>query len=480
MKKDKVYRLFLLKGDRKNPADAEQTFAKQAAGGRKKGAWTDFHLPEPHAYLWMPERGQDESVTDYRLRIRTWGRRWADKARAIPGSRWTLTDLEWHDVEEVRALAESFLLNLYVFDTYKAEREAAPELAAVEADGFAASDLTELRQRTAEVNWVKSLVEQPVSALNAAAFAREMAAHLQPLGVTAKLWTRKEMEKAGMGGLLGVNRGSVDEPSFTELVYRPADACNDKPLVLVGKGVVFDAGGMNIKTGTYMDDMKTDMAGGAMAAGILALTALRALPLYIVALIPATDNRLNGNALVPGDVVRIGGETSVEIVNTDAEGRLLLADATAYARKHYAPEAIVSMATLTGAASRAIGTKGIVAMQERWPASMLHCLEQASEDVQERYCLFPMWPEYDTELESSVAELKNCGSGAAGMITAAKFVGYFAGKTPFLHLDIAGTAYYGKDESAWKKGATGMGVRWMARFLELWSERSVEGKRKAK
>ncbi len=468
MKRDKVYRLFLLKGDRKT-ADAEQKYVKQAAADHPKGRWTDFHLPEPHAYLWMPERGQDESGTDYLLRVRTWGRRWADKARAVPGSRWTLTDLEWHDPEAVRALAESFLLNLYVFDTYKAERKAVPELAAVEAEGFSAEALADLRVRADEVNWVKSLVEQPVSALNATAFAREMAAHLKPLGVSAKLWTRKEMEKAGMGGLLGVNRGSVDEPSFTELVYKPADARNGKPLVLVGKGVVFDAGGMNIKTGNYMDDMKTDMAGGAMAAGIIALAARQALPLYIVALIPATDNRLNGNALVPGDVVRIGGETSVEIVNTDAEGRLLLADAAAYAQKRYAPAALVSMATLTGAASRAIGTKGIVAMQERCTEDMLRCLAQASEDVQERYCLFPMWPEYDSELDSAVAELKNCGSGAAGMITAAKFVGYFARKTPFLHLDVAGVAYYGKDENAWKKGATGFGVRWMSRFLELWS-----------
>ena len=471
MKNNKVYRLFLLKGNRKNPADAEQMYVKRMAADQPKGSWTDFHLPEPHAYLWLPERGADEARVDYLLRVRTWGRRWADKARALPGSRWALTDLEWQDTEAVRALAESFLLNLYVFDTYKAERKAAPELTAVEAEGVTAADLTAMRERAAEVNWVKSLVEQPVSDLNAAAFAREMAAHLKPLGVTAKLWTRKEMEKAGMGGLLGVNRGSVDEPAFAEFIYKPDNAHNAKPVVLVGKGVVFDAGGMNIKTGSYMDDMKTDMAGGAMAAGILALAAKQALPLYIVALVPATDNRLNGNALVPGDIIRIGGETSVEIVNTDAEGRLLLADATAYAHKHYAPAAIISMATLTGAASRAIGTKGIVAMRERWPEAMAQCLERASEDVQERYCLFPMWPEYDRELESAVAEMKNCGSGVAGMITAAKFVGHFAGKTPFLHLDVAGVAYYDKDESAWRKGATGMGVRWIGRFLELWSKK---------
>lgn len=468
MKKDKVFRLFLVKGGRKAAADAEQTYVRQTSADKPKGSWTDFHLPAPHAYLWMPERAKDEPAVDYLLRIRQWGRRWADKARAVPGSRWTLTDLDWHDAEAVRVLVESFLLNLYVFDDYKAERKAAPELVAVEAEGFSAGDLEKLRLRAEEVNWVKSLVEQPVSALNAGAFAREMAAHVKPLGVSAKLWTRKEMEKAGMGGLLGVNRGSVDEPSFTELVYRPADACNEKPLVIVGKGVVFDAGGMNVKTGNYMDDMKTDMAGGAMAAGIIALAARQALPLYLVALIPATDNRLNGNALVPGDVIRIGGETSVEIVNTDAEGRLLLADAVAYAQKRYAPAAIVTMATLTGAASRAIGTKGIVAMQERWTEPMLQCLAQASADVQERYCLFPMWPEYDGELDSAVAELKNCGSGAAGMITAAKFVGYFAKKTPFLHLDVAGVAYLGKDEGACKKGATGMGVRWISRFLELW------------
>ncbi|MDE6307832.1 MAG: hypothetical protein K2L79_03355, partial [Bacteroidales bacterium] len=205
MKNNKVYRLFLLKGNRKNPADAEQMYVKRMAADQPKGSWTDFHLPEPHAYLWLPERGADEARVDYLLRVRTWGRRWADKARALPGSRWALTDLEWQDAEAVRALAESFLLNLYVFDTYKAERKAAPALTAVEAEGVTAADLTAMRERAAEVNWVKSLVERPVSDLNAAAFAREMAAHLKPLGVTAKLWTRKDMEKAGMGGLLGVN-----------------------------------------------------------------------------------------------------------------------------------------------------------------------------------------------------------------------------------------------------------------------------------
>lgn len=471
MKKDNVVRLFLLKGDKKHPTDAEWTCVKQNASGKTKGTWTDFPLPEKHAYLWMPERGKDESAFDYRLKIRVWGRRWADKARELSGSRWALTDLEWHDESDIRALVESFLLNLYVFDDYKADKKAAPELIAVESPAFSASDLKKLQQRATEVAWVKRLIEQPVSDLNAAELAREVASHVKPLGITAKLWTCKEMEKAGMGGLLGVNRGSVDEPSFTELVYKPANARNKNPLVLVGKGVVFDAGGMNIKTGSYMDDMKTDMAGGAMAAGLIAMAAQQALPLYIVALIPATDNRLNGNALVPGDIIRILGETSVEIVNTDAEGRLLLADAVAYAQKHYSPQMILSMATLTGAASRAIGTKGVVAMQEGCSEAMLQCLAQASEQEQERYCMFPMWKEYDTELDSPVAELKNCGSGAAGMITAAKFVGYFAKKTPFLHLDVAGVAYFSKDEGAYRKGATGMGVRWISRFLALWSEK---------
>ncbi|MDE5704397.1 MAG: hypothetical protein K2H70_06205, partial [Bacteroidales bacterium] len=148
----KVFRLYLLKGRRKTAVNAEWACVKQRAADSPKGCWMDFHLPEPHAYLWLPEREKDEPDMDYLLRVRQWGRRWAETAQRVSGSRWTLTDLEWHDPEAVTVLVESFLLNLYVFDMYKAERKAVPELVAVEAEGFSAADLASVRQRAAEVN----------------------------------------------------------------------------------------------------------------------------------------------------------------------------------------------------------------------------------------------------------------------------------------------------------------------------------------
>lgn len=441
--------------------DDEIAYAKRRLASGKGGSWVDFPLPDMHSYLTISEEDKLESITS----IRKWALRWVEKARSLDCTKWEIVDLEWNDKNLVGALVENFLISSYSFDSFKTEKTPIIELVSINSKCFSSLDLETAKKTAQEVNWVKEMVNKPFSALNAAGFAKEMSTHAALLGIQTKVWTKKEIEKADMGGLLGVNKGSVDEPSFTELVYKPQSAKNAKPIVLVGKGVVFDAGGMNIKTGSYMEDMKTDMAGGAMAAGIISLLAKFAVPLYVVALIPATDNRLNGNALVPGDIIRIGKTTTVEIVNTDAEGRLLLADAVNYAQQTYNPSCIISMATLTGAASRALGTKGIVAMQENLTDSMLQNMSIASEETQEKYWFFPMWKEYEKELESQVADLKNCGSASAGMITAAKFVSHFA-KSPFLHLDVAGVAYLDKAESYWTKGATAMGMRLIYAFLQ--------------
>lgn len=369
----------------------------------------------------------------------------------------------WRNEEDVLAFMEGLYLSSYVFDEFKTEKASGMEIS-LQAGEAVRKKLARIKILCDEVNRCKYLVDLPFTALNAAGLSKWAKKDAAKFGISVKSWSKAELEKMGMGGLLGVNKGSVDAPSFTQMEYRPAKPRNKKPVVLVGKGVVFDAGGMNIKTGNYMEDMKTDMAGAALAMGIIRTVAQLKLPLHVVALLPATDNRLNGNALVCGDIVRMYDGTTVEITNTDAEGRLLLADAVAYAQKNLNPALVVSMATLTGAASRALGSEGIAAMQEK-ADPYVPCLLQAGEHTHERLCFFPMWKEYEKELESEVADMKNCGKGAAGMITAAKFVGHFT-DVPFLHLDVAGVEFLHKRDAYRGPGATGFGIRLMLRFLE--------------
>lgn len=369
----------------------------------------------------------------------------------------------WRSEEDVLAFMEGLYLSSYVFDAFKTEKALGMEIS-LKASQSVQKKLARTKILCDEVNRCKYLVDLPFTALNASDLAKWAKKDADRAGISVKSWTKAELEKMGMGGLLGVNKGSVDAPSFTMMEYRPAKPRNKKPVVLVGKGVVFDAGGMNIKTGNYMEDMKTDMAGAALAMAVVRTVAQLKLPLHVVALLPATDNRLNGNALVCGDIVRMYDGTTVEITNTDAEGRLLLADAVAYAQKNLNPALVVSMATLTGAASRALGSEGIAAMQEK-ADSYVSCLLQAGEQTHERLCFFPMWKEYEKELDSEVADMKNCGKGAAGMITAAKFVGHFT-NAPFLHLDVAGVEFLHKRDAYRGPGATGFGIRLMVRFLE--------------
>lgn len=417
--------------------------------------------PQKRVLVFLPNR---EERPEVRLEtIRCLASRIYRKMQKMKIRSMLVHDHDWAEVQDVSAFMEGLYLSSYSFDDFKKEK---PEKIKVHLHSSALDEKSHsvLLRLAEEVNRSKYLIDMPFSMLNAEGLSQWAVKGSDELGIRVKVWSQDEIKEAGMGGLLGVNRGSVDRPSFTEMEYRPENAVNERPIVLVGKGVVFDAGGMNIKTGSYMDDMKTDMAGAALAMGIIRSVAYLKLPLHVIALIPATDNRLNGNALVCGDVIRIYGGTTVEIVNTDAEGRLLLADAVAYASEKLDPELIVSMATLTGAASRALGSQGIAAMQED-ADQLVPALMKSGEYTHERLCFFPMWKEYEKELDSSVADLKNCGSGPAGMISAAKFVRYFT-KAPFLHLDVAGVEYLKKEDGYRGPGATAFGIRLMVDFLK--------------
>jgi leucyl aminopeptidase len=265
-----------------------------------------------------------------------------------------------------------------------------------------------------------------------------------------------------MGGLLAVNKGSIDPPTFSILEWKPTTPVNQKPIILVGKGVVFDTGGMNLKPGQFMNNMKMDMAGAATMVNALAAVAEAKLPVHLMALIPATDNRVNGNAYVTGDIVTMFDGTTVEVINTDAEGRMILADALSYAKK-YNPELVIDAATLTGAAARAIGFHGIVAMGN--DNDTLASLEKSGERTYERIAKLPFWEEYAEELKSDVADLKHLGGAEGGAIHAGKFLEHFT-DYPYVHLDIAGVAFTETEKSYHGKGGTGLGVRMLFDFLK--------------
>ena len=282
-------------------------------------------------------------------------------------------------------------------------------------------------------------------------------------GFDTEIFNKDKIRDLKMGGLLAVNQGSIDPPTFSVLTWRPAEAKNKKPIILVGKGVVYDTGGLSLKpTKDSMDFMKCDMAGGATVAAVLYFAARCNLSLYLIALVPSTDNRPDGNAYAPGDVIVMHSGKTVEVLNTDAEGRLILADALSYA-KGFDPELVIDVATLTGAAAMAIGHHGIVGMGNASEETLL-ALKIAGEKVCERVVEFPLWEQYGESIKSDIADIKNIGAREGGAITAGKFLEHFV-DYPWIHLDIAGPAFLNASDHYRTKGGTGSGVRLLIDFL---------------
>lgn len=373
--------------------------------------------------------------------------------------------------EEMAALLEGLTLADYSFDRYRSREVFHLERVRVDEAFFTKEELEGMERLWNRIFWCREWVNLPVQDLNAAAFAEELktiAADLE--GVKCTVMDKRKIESLRMGGLLGVNRGSVDEPRFVVLEYngvQPEGCTAEQPIALVGKGIMYDTGGLNIKPEDYMQEMKSDMAGAATMASVVFAAADNRLPVHVVALLPLTDNRPGFNAYAADDILTMYDGTTVEVVNTDAEGRLILADAIAYAVKNYRPRVIIDAATLTGAAVRAISTFGIAAM-EQGARKEMELLKVLGEQVYERLVEFPMWKEYDELIKSEVADLRNCGSTPqAGTITAGKFLAHFAKEVPYVHLDIAGVAYFTKAQHCWKAGASGYGVRLLYAYLQM-------------
>ncbi len=359
--------------------------------------------------------------------------------------------------------AEGIMLANYEFKKYKTEPSSNTLTTIYFLEGTACEDCVEKLNITVEATLMaRDLVNEPVNQLNAERLAEFISEKTRSVGGNAEVFNKKKIESLKMGGLLAVNAGSMDEPTFTILEWKPEKPVNEKPVVLVGKGIVFDTGGYNLKPSSSMDDMKDDMSGAATVACAVYAVAKAKLPVHVIALVPATDNRIDGNASVTGDIITMYDGTTVEILNTDAEGRLILADALSYAKK-YDPMMVFDFATLTGAASRAIGPVATVAMEHN-AGDIYKKLEEAGERVYERLVQFPMYEEYGELIKSDLADIKNIGGSYGGAITAGKFLEHFT-DYPWVHFDIAGTAFLEKADHYKTAGGVGIHVRLLMRFF---------------
>ncbi|MAZ97227.1 MAG: peptidase M17 [Flavobacteriales bacterium] len=323
-------------------------------------------------------------------------------------------------------------------------------------------DIKRIQHATLGTLIARDLVNRPVIDLTATKLAEEAKEAGKRHGFSVEVLEKKQIESLKMGGLLGVNYGSVEPPTFTIMEYKGKGATNSQPIVLVGKGVVYDTGGLSLKPSNFMDTMKSDMGGAAAVIGTMSAIAEAKLPIHVVGLVPATDNRPGLNAVTPGDVITISDGTTVEVLNTDAEGRLILSDALVYA-KRYKPELVIDLATLTGSAARAIGRYAIVGMGNA-PKEKMEALQKSGFKTRERVVEFPFWDEYKELLKSPIADLKNIGGAEAGAITAGKFLEHFT-DYPYIHLDIAGPAYLAKRIGYQVEGGTGIGVRLLFNYL---------------
>jgi len=368
--------------------------------------------------------------------------------------------------EQILSFAEGMALGSYQFIKYrkdKAEKTNTLRYIDIVSKDAIEAEIDELNILISAVSKARDLVNEPAMQLNAVNMAETFTEMAKDAGIKIEVFNKKKIQSLKMGGLLAVNIGSIDPPTFTVMEWKPKNFTNDKPLVFVGKGVTYDTGGLNIKTGKNMETMKSDMSGAAMMASAIYAAAKAKLPLHIIALIPATDNRLNGNAYVSGDVITMHNGLTVEVINTDAEGRMILADALSYAQK-YDPELVIDAATLTGSAQRAIGKYGVVGMHTGASEAMQE-LKKSGDAVYERVAEFPFWDEYAEMMKSDIADLINAGPPEAGMITVGKFLEKFT-NYPFIHLDIAGVAFAESRDGYRGLGGTGFGVRLLFDFLK--------------
>ncbi|HET8526403.1 MAG TPA: leucyl aminopeptidase [Actinomycetota bacterium] len=374
-------------------------------------------------------------------------------------------------LEAIQATVEGVLLGSYRFDRYKSTSDGADRrLDRVTVFGVGKADARASREakqaiRRGEViaesqMWARDLVNTPALDLPPAELAREAQAMAKQVGLTSRVWTEAELKKGGFGGVLGVGQGSVRPPRLIELKY--SGGGKGSPIALTGKGIAFDSGGLSIKDATGMEWMKADMGGAASILGTMRAIALLKPKINVIAAIPSAENMPSGSAIRPGDVLTHRGGTTSEVLNTDAEGRLVLADSLAFLAEKK-PRVIIDTATLTGACMIALGTDVWGAMGN--DRDLIRDVLAAGDAAGEPGWELPMHEPYRKLIDSDVADIKNIGKRYGGAITAAMFLREFVGNVPWVHLDIAGPSFAEHPGDYWPKGATGTPVRALVRYV---------------
>lgn len=357
---------------------------------------------------------------------------------------------------------EGFLLGIYTFDKYRGKKDKKK----IDMFTLLSRDSKKLKGElfltktiSSSVCFVRDLINTPANDMTPTHLAK-VALSLKRPQLLVRVLEKSDAKKLGMGAYLSVAKGSKEPPKFIVLDYKGA---KEAPLVIIGKSITFDSGGLSLKPPEGMERMKDDMAGGATVLGIIRTIAELKLPVRLIGILPATENLVGGSATRPGDVVRSVNGKTIEIINTDAEGRLIIADALGYAQR-YKPRAIIDIATLTGACSIALGSEAIAMMGNN--RQLMDKLKKAGEKTYERVWEMPLFKEYGEYIKSDIADIKNYGSRNGSLVASAYFLYEFAGKVPWAHLDIAGTAWLEKEKPYMPKGASGIGVRLLVNFIK--------------
>ena len=376
--------------------------------------------------------------------------------------------------EAAEATVEGTILATYRYLRYKTENDEKPteigELTIVEHDQAKVAQIEE-GSREAQIiaeatNLARDLSNGPGNLVTPTYLAEQAQQMAKRYGLECEVLGPEQMRNLKMGALLGVAQGSVQPPRLIVLRYHGA-AQDAKTVAFVGKGITFDSGGISIKPGEHMEEMKHDMSGGAAVIGALQAIAALRLPVNVLGVIPATENLPSGAAYKPGDILTAMNGKTIEVISTDAEGRIILADALAYAVQQGA-DALIDLATLTGACVIALGQWATGAFANN--DELMAALQEAGERSGERLWRLPAWEEYKEQIKSDVADVKNTGGRPAGAITGALFLTRFIDDKPWVHLDIAGTADIDKDRPYVPKGATGVGVRLLTDFAKVWAK----------
>ena len=366
------------------------------------------------------------------------------------------------------AIVEGALLASYQFNKYRSNAKslAEPRSLTLIRSGLKISAAMRKSAEIAQalipsVFLARDLVNEPPSVATARFLGARAQEYCRGRGLTVEVWNKKKIEAMKLAGLLAVNRGSLEEPRFIKIHYKPAGKAK-KRVALIGKGITFDSGGLSLKPSKSMETMKLDMAGGAAVIATMACLPKLGLAVEVTGYVPTTDNLPGHNAQKPGDVIRYLNGKTIEVINTDAEGRLILADALALAAAEK-PDYMINLATLTGACMTALGTQVAGIFSNHQP--LADDLLRASRAAGEKLWQLPLVKEYKDLITSSVADMKNIGGAHGGAITAALILQEFVGATPWAHLDIAGPAFAESDNALGPKGGTGFGVRTLIKFL---------------